>query len=112
MDREIFSELRIILIKPAHVFQDDQSAIHMDNNDFKFKNTKHMTVKVYFARELVQAKRVVLQYLPVHFHKPHKMQMSSEDILTKPLNTKQFVKLVAKFVLKPLEEIVESVKRK
>ena len=104
MDREIFSELRIILIKPAHVFQDDQSAIHMDNNDFKFKNTKHMTVKVYFARELVQAKRVVLQYLPT--------DEMSEDILTKPLNTKQFVKLVAKFVLKPLEEIVESVKRK
>ena len=91
MDREIFSELRIILIKPAHVFQDDQSAIHMDNNDFKFKNTKHMTVKVYFARELVQAKRVVLQYLPTD-------EMSA-DILTKPLNTKQFVKLVAKFVL-------------
>ena len=88
---KIFSELRVILNKPAHVFQDNQSAIHMVNNDFKFKNTKHMTVKVYFARELVQAKRVVLQYLPTD-------EMSA-DILTKPLNTKQFVKLVAKFVL-------------
>ena len=63
----------------------------MVNNDFKFKNTKHMTVKVYYARELVQAKRIILEYLPT-------TEMSA-DLLTKPLSTIQFVKLVAKFML-------------
>ena len=88
---KIFAELRVNLLKPTRVFQDNQSAIHMVNNDFKFKNTKHMTVKVYYARQLVQEKRILLRYLP-------STEMSA-DLLTKPLNTKQFVKLVAKFVL-------------
>ena len=88
---KIFHELRVDLIKPARVYQDNQSAIHMVKNDFKFKNTKHMTVKVYYARELVQAKRIILEYLPT-------TEMSA-DLLTKPLNTKQFIKLVAKFLL-------------
>ena len=46
---KVFSELRLILTKAAHVFQDNQSAIQMVNNDFKFKNTKHMT---YLALKL------------------------------------------------------------
>ena len=83
---KIFTELCVDLIKPAHVFQDNQSVIHMVNNDFKFKYTKYMTVKAYYARELVQAKRIVLQYLPT-------TDMTA-DLLTKPLNTKLVTKVV------------------
>ena len=50
-----------------------------------------MTVKDYYARELVQAKGIILQYLPTAEMNAH--------LLTKPLNTKQFFKLVGKFVI-------------
>ena len=87
----IFKELRIVHTGPVEVFQDNQSAIHMITKEFKFKKTKHMTVRVYYARKLVDDKRIVLQYLP--------SEEMPADLLTKSLGTKNFLKLVVKFVV-------------
>ena len=87
----IFKELRIVHTGPVEVFQDNQSAIHMITKEFKFKRTKHMTVRVYYARKLVEDKRIVLQYLP--------SEEMPADLLTKSLGTKNFLKLVVKFVV-------------
>ena len=87
----IFKELRIVHAGPVEVFQDNQSAIHMITKEFKFKRTKHMTVRVYYARKLVEDKRIVLQYLP--------SEEMPADLLTKSLGTKNFLKLVVKFVV-------------
>ena len=86
----LFTELHFQHKKPVPVFQDNQSAIHMVTNDFKFKKTKHMTVRVHYARQLVQDNRIVFRYLA--------SEDMPADLLTKSHGASAFAKLVVKFV--------------
>jgi len=86
-----FEELCMPVVRPVTVFQDNQSAIHMVTNELKFKRTKHMTVKTYYAREMIVNGRVSLRFL--------RSEDMLADILTKSMPTKTFVKLSACFIM-------------
>ena len=68
--------MKIEIKDPIVIFYDNTSAINISNNPMMHTKTKHIVIKYYFLRELVQDKEARLQYVNT------KEQIV--DIFTKP----------------------------
>ena len=92
----LFKELRIPIVAPITLHQDNQSAIHMLTNGMTFKRTKHMTVKVHFVRGLIEEGVLKLKYTPTD-------EMYA-DPYTKPYSGAQLVRYTARIFSKIPEQ--------
>ena len=73
------------MTQPTILYEDNISAIHIVLNGNDKGRTKHMDVRYHYIRELVKEGAITVEYMPT-------LSMTA-DILTKPLNQKQFSKL-------------------
>jgi hypothetical protein len=71
---------------PAKLFQDNQSTIQLaTTGKSKSSRTRHVAIRYFFVADRVKSKEVAIEYLPT--------EDMIADILTKPLQGEQFVKL-------------------
>lgn len=78
-------------VQPATIFQDNKSTItSIKNGSAKNSNTRHINIRYYFATDKVQSKEIAIEYL--------KTDEMVADILTKPLQGKQFMELRKKLM--------------
>jgi hypothetical protein len=78
-------------IKPAKVFQDNQSTIaSIKNGSANGNNTRHINIRYYFATDKVKNKEIEIQYLNT--------EEMLADLLTKPLQGKRFTMLRKKLM--------------
>jgi hypothetical protein len=76
-------------IGPATIFQDNQRTIFLANKGRSTsERSRHIKIRYFFVSHYINAKEIVLQYLPT-------ADMIS-DILTKPLHGSLFLKLANK----------------
>ena len=78
---------------------DNQSCIKLTENPVFHDKSKHIDMKYYYIRDLVQRKTVKLQYIA--------MSEQVVDILTKPLTSRQFVQLRGKLGVAKNESLTE-----
>jgi hypothetical protein len=88
--RRLLAELGFPQKKPTVIYEDNMSCIEFVNGKLNHKATKHINPKYHFSREAVLMGDVKLEYCETS-------EMIA-DILTKPLSSKQHVKL-AKLIL-------------
>jgi hypothetical protein len=67
---------------PAVLYQDNQSTIALLNRGGSGHRTKHIKIRIFFVKELIDAGEVVVRYMPTD-------EMVA-DVLTKPLQGKKF----------------------
>ncbi|KAL7114972.1 hypothetical protein ACP275_04G154600 [Erythranthe tilingii] len=68
--------------KELHVFCDNESAINISKNPVQHSRTKHIDIRLHFIRNLVEQKRVTIDYVST--------DNQLADIFTKPLNFLRF----------------------
>ena len=61
---------------------DNSSAIDISKNPVQHYKTKHIEIRYYFIRDLVERKIVALEYIPTEYQ--------NADIFTKPLDRSKF----------------------
>ena len=66
---------------PVTIYNDNQSAIKLSENQLCHKRTKHIHVKYHFIRDKVRDKNIELSYMPT-------AEMVA-DMLTKSLGSKK-----------------------
>jgi hypothetical protein len=81
-------------VKP-HIFSDSQSSIALAKNSQTSRRTKHMDIKYFYLRGLLQENKIILDYMPT--------DKMVADALTKPLAKEKFNKLI-KMMLNPENE--------
>jgi hypothetical protein len=82
--RQLLSELGYSSQHPTIMYEDNKSAIQIAANGNDKGRTKHMDVRYHLIRDLVQAGTIQVQYMPT--------DSMVADILTKPLDSKLFLK--------------------
>ena len=83
----LFTELKVPFSTPI-VFCNNQSAVAIAHNPVLHAQTKHMEIDVFFVREKVMKKQLVVYHIPV--------LDQWTDALTKPLSPNRFMFLRAK----------------
>jgi hypothetical protein len=83
--RQFLHELGYAPTAPTILFEDNKSAIHIAQNGNDKGRTKHMDVRYHYLRDLIHQKAISVQYMPTN--------LMTSDILTKPLDPKQFQNL-------------------
>ena len=84
--------------KPVILYCDNTSAINISKNLVMHAKSKHITIKYHYVRELVEDKRVNMEYIHT------KEQIA--DIFTKPLPKDTYEYLRGKLGVKPLTQVV------
>ena len=76
-------------VKPATLYQDNQSAILLENNGTKSssKRTRHIAIRYYFITDRVKKGEITIEYCPT--------KEMVADFFTKPLQGALFYKLRA-----------------
>jgi len=83
--RDLLAELnQLKLSEPTPLYQDNQGAIFLENNNCSNQRSKHIDVRYHFIREQVQMKHIEVIYCPT-------ADMIA-DFFTKPVNEAQFIK--------------------
>jgi hypothetical protein len=62
---------------PTTIHCDNQSCVNLSEKHVFHDRSKHIEIKYHYIRDMVQRKKVHVQYLPTHEHIP--------NIFTKPL---------------------------
>lgn len=77
----LLSELHV-KINPPIILCDNQSTVALAHNPVLHARTKHMEIDLFFVREKVLAKQLLVRHIPGH--------CQTADALTKPLSTTAF----------------------
>ena len=77
-------------VKPAVVYQDNESVLVMKAGKKPSQRTKHMDIRYFFAKNRVEIGDITLTYMPT--------EAMLADLMTKPLVGEQFRSLAAKMV--------------
>ena len=80
--RNVLSQLGLDQTGPTTLFCDNQSAMAMVHNPVFHERTKHIEVKYHYIRQVVESKKMSLEYVP--------SEDQLADILTKPLSAPAF----------------------
>jgi hypothetical protein len=80
--QDILTELSILEEEACTLYQDNQGAIFIENNNAISQRTKHIDIRYYYIREQILMNKIEIKYCPTE-------QMTA-DILTKPLALKMF----------------------
>ena len=84
--QNLLHEMDIVLSQPATLYQDNMSTIALVRNGKSNNNrTRHIAIRYFFVADKVRAGEISIEYLPTG----HMIA----DILTKPLQGEQFLKL-------------------
>ena len=89
--------MKVEIKDPVVIYCDNTSAINISKNPVMHSKTKHIGIKYYFLRELVQEKEVRLEYMNT------KEQIV--DIFTKPFSKDAFLYLRGKLGVLPLSKV-------
>lgn len=89
--RGILTDLEIKPLEPTILYEDNQSCIKVANNQ-ESKKLKHIDVRYHHVRDNIDKRTIELKYVPSADQKA--------DLMTKPLPTVQFEKLVKSIGLK------------
>ena len=73
---------------------DNEATIKLVKDDMFHKRSKHIDLKYFYIRQLVEEKRIEVGHIPTEYQK--------SDILSKPLNEPTFVKLRNLIGIKPV----------
>ena len=49
---------------PIHLFEDNQSAIHISNNPENTSRVRHLDIRYHFVRQCIEEGKIKLQYIP------------------------------------------------
>ena len=79
-------------IETPVLYLDNQAVIASVSNHQQNRRTKHIEIKQFFVRELVESKQIKVEYIPNEF--------MLADLLTKPLTKQGFQRLLSSLVLK------------
>jgi hypothetical protein len=82
--RNLIQEIALTPLQPIIVEQDNDSAIIMVTDVSKYRRSKHMLVKISYARTMVKSGKLIILYVPT--------ENLTADILTKPLHGSAFFK--------------------
>ena len=74
--------------KPVTVYQDNQSAMRMQQGHASFRRSKHIIVRDSFIKQHIDDGKIALEYLPT--------EDMCADMLTKPLERPLFTRHVTK----------------
>jgi hypothetical protein len=83
--RMILEELHVKIVTPTIIYVDNQSAIKISENDTEHDRTKHIDIRHYFVRDLINSGHIKLQWLPT--------AEQLADIFTKPLGSATYTSL-------------------
>ncbi len=83
--RMILSEMNVKVATPTVIYVDNQSAIHISENDAEHDRTKHIDIRHYYIRELIHDGYVKLKWVPTLEQRA--------DIFTKALGVNLFTTL-------------------
>lgn len=75
--KELLTDFNIIVKTPVPIFMDSQSCLKMVTNEKLSNRTKHIAVRMQFAKDNVRTGKVQLNYIPT--------EDNIADMLTKPL---------------------------
>ena len=84
----LLTEVKVQLRYPVKIYEDNQSAIALANDDRYQSRAKHIDIRHHFVRQHVKLNNITLEYI--------ESRKQLVDFLTKPLSTRQFQDLVAK----------------
>jgi hypothetical protein len=79
---KILSDLNLNPVLPTIIFEDNTGAVNLANNPMQTSGIKHMDIKYFFTRELVEMKAIRVIHLST--------QLMIADALTKPLMRVKF----------------------
>jgi len=82
--QSLLQELKVPIQVP-HIYCDNLSTVSLAHNPVLHSRTKHMELDIFFVREKVISKDLVVSHVPA--------QYQWADILTKPLSTSKFLEL-------------------
>lgn len=82
--QSLLKELRVPFSVPQ-IYCDNLSAVSLAHNPVLHSRTKHMELDIFFVREKVLNKSLVVSHIPA--------QYQWADMLTKPLSTARFLEL-------------------
>ena len=88
--RQLLHELGATDDKPTVIYEDNQAAIAIANNEQYHGRLKHIDVRVHFVRQQVQLGRVTVEFCPT--------QNMVADIMTKPLPKPAYSHLVRRLL--------------
>ena len=88
-------------IPPPVIYCDNQSAVAISHNPVLHSRTKHMELDIFFVREKVLNKSLVVSYIPA--------QLQVADILTKSLSKHLFYNFRSKLRVLSTAELVGGV---
>lgn len=80
--KSILTDIKLEVLKPIIIFEDNNGCISIANNPTDHKRTKHIDIKYHFTREKIQKRIITLKYLPTG--------EQQADMLTKPLAAVKF----------------------
>jgi hypothetical protein len=84
--RNLLHELGFDQQLPTAILNDNQACIAMTDHDVNHSRAKHIDLRYYFVRELVEEKKIIVKYVP--------SKENLADFLTKPLGRVLFSRLV------------------
>jgi hypothetical protein len=82
----LLEEMGVSVKLPVRLFEDNQGAIAIAENEGYQSRAKHIDIRYHFIREHVKAKTIKLSYI--------ESANQLADFLTKPIATKQFHRLL------------------
>jgi hypothetical protein len=82
--QNLIQELDLEKSKPINLLQDNQSSIYMITEPSKYRRSKHILVKLLYARTLHKEGKITVQYI--------RTSDMTADMLTKPLQGEAFQK--------------------
>jgi hypothetical protein len=88
--RILLTELDLKIETPTMIYVDNQSAIKISENDTAHDRTKHIDIRHFYIRDLIESGEVKLAWVPT--------ELQLADIFTKPLTPSTFTSIRDKLI--------------
>ena len=82
--RNLLHDMKVTIMEPMVLFEDNQGAIFLANNDTTGQWTKHIDIRYHFIRDLVNKNKLELKYM--------RSENNRADMLTKNVSEEKLTK--------------------